>query len=400
MTVVDAGQAAGGLSRQEHEAAMAAYLAGGEARAEAAGNRGPVRFGADGKLHPDIVAAYWRQGFYVFTGVVGPEELAELRADAMEMIERAPVRKGADVDAQGRPALGRGFAVEPYLLIPPLSDPWGGTKALGGRHEEKMDEPVPDADAPEAVPYLMFGMCQAMPSGSGLRVYGHPHLLAIAAAINGDDFVPYNDAIFVKQPGLGGSVAWHQDGVTHWDNPSWDEGIHGFNFQVQLYETTAANALWVVPGTHKAGKVDIKGRVAANGGSTLLPDAIPLLCQPGDVTVVNRQTLHGSFANSSPDIRVSLTFGFHRRSSVLGVAGKLALKGDDVDWKPGPVYDERRVHDRSAVIQMAIGARHQRFPDEQPYHYEPFAGREDEFVLNDETWDRWIKDYNTKDLAI
>ncbi len=82
------------------------------------------------------------------------------------------------------------------------------------------------------------------------------------------------------------------------------------------------------------------------------------------------------------------------------MAGKLALKGDDVDWKPGPVYDERRVHDRSAVIQVAISARHQRFPHEQPFPYEPFAGREDEFVLNDETWDRWIKDYNTKDLAI
>ncbi|MGF1598843.1 MAG: phytanoyl-CoA dioxygenase family protein [Acidimicrobiales bacterium] len=399
MTVVDAEQA-DGVSRQDHAAAMAAYLAERERAARSAGNRGPVRFGPDGKLDPDIVAAYRRRGFYVFEGVVGAEELDELRADAAEMIDRAPVRTGAALDARGRPALGRDLAVEPYLLIRPLSDPWGGTRALGGRHEEKMDEPVPDTDAPEMVPYLMFGMCQAMPSGSGLRVYGHPHLLAIAEAINGADFVPYNDAIFVKQPGLGGSVAWHQDGVTHWDNPAWDEGIHGFNFQVQLYETTAANALWVVPGTHAEGKVDIRGRVAANGGSTMLPDAIPLLCQPGDVTVVNRQTLHGSFANSSPDIRVSLTFGFHRRTSVLGVRGKLALKGDDVDWKPGPVYDERRGHDRSAVIQVAISARHQRFPDEQPFRYEPFTGREHEFVLDDETWDRWIRDYNTRDLAI
>ena len=33
----------------------------------------------------------------------------------------------------------------------------------------------------------------------GLRLYGHPGLLAVAASINGDDFVPYNDAIFVKK---------------------------------------------------------------------------------------------------------------------------------------------------------------------------------------------------------
>ena len=39
--------------------------------------------------------------------------------------------------------------------------------------------------------------------------------------------------------------------MTHWDNPEWNEGIHGFNYQVQIYPTTAGNALWVMPGTHK-----------------------------------------------------------------------------------------------------------------------------------------------------
>ncbi|MGD9752818.1 MAG: phytanoyl-CoA dioxygenase family protein [Acidimicrobiia bacterium] len=386
------------LTREEHAAAMADYVRAGEERARALANRGPVRYDEHGRLHPDILAAYWEHGFYVFEGVVGEAELAELRADATAMIDGAPVRKGADVDARGRPAHGRDFAIEPYLLVRPLSDPWGGTQALGGRHPHKMTEPVPDADAPESVPYLMFGMCQSMPSG--LRLYGHPDLLAIAAAINGEDFVPYNDAIFVKMPGLGGSVAWHQDGITHWDNPAWDEGIHGFNFQVQLYRTTAANGLWVVPGTHKAGRVDIKAAVAANGGSDLLPDAVPLLCNPGDATVVNRQCLHGSFANTSPDPRVSITFGFHRRASVLNVQGKLSIRPDDLRWAAGPAYDEQRVFDRSAVIAVAIDARRQHLPDETPYRYVPFAGLEDDFRFSEETWERVIRDYNVKDLAI
>lgn len=386
------------LSRHQHAADMADYLAEGERRARALGNRGPARLDADGRLAADIVAAYRRHGFYVFEAVVSPGEIDELRLDAGEMIDRAPVRKGAALDAKGRPALGRDYAIEPYLLIKPLSDPWGGTGVLGGRHPTRMTEPEPEAGAPEMVPYLMFGMCQAMPSG--LRLYGHPTLLAIAEAINGPDFVPYNDAIFVKQPGLGGSVSWHQDGVTHWDSPQWDEGIHGFNFQVQLYTTTPANALWVVPGTHAGGRVDIKALVAANGGSDRLPDAIPLLCRPGDVTVVNRQTLHGSFANTSPDLRVSVTFGFHRRSSVLGVEGKLTLRGDDVDWRPGPVYDEQRVFDRSAVIAVAIDARRRHHPDEAPYRYAPFADLEDQFRFDDDTFDRIIRDYNTRDLAI
>ena len=66
----------------------------------------------------------------------------------------------------------------------------------------------------------MNGMCQTMPSG--LRLYGHPDLLGIAASINGDDFVPYNDATFVKQPGVGGSVSWHRQTGIDWKSPDWD----------------------------------------------------------------------------------------------------------------------------------------------------------------------------------
>ena len=44
----------------------------------------------------------------------------------------------------------------------------------------------------------------------------------MAAAILGDDFVPYNEVTFVKEAGLGPSVAWHQDGTTHWNAADWD----------------------------------------------------------------------------------------------------------------------------------------------------------------------------------
>jgi hypothetical protein len=183
--------------------------------------------------------------------VIDQAEVAALRADAQSMLARAPTGPDAKLDAQGRPAFGLDYARLPYPFTKPLADPWGGTPALGGRHPAQMAQPTPDAGAPEHVVFLMYAMCQAMPSG--LRLYGHPKLLAVAQSINGADFVPFNDAIFVKQPGLGGSVAWHQDGVTHWNSPDWDEGIHGFNFQVQLYPTTTGNCLWVMPGSHKRG---------------------------------------------------------------------------------------------------------------------------------------------------
>jgi len=34
-----------------------------------------------------------------------------------------------------------------------------------------------------------------------------------------------------------------------------------------------------------------------------------------DVTMTSRQALHGSFANTSKDWRVTVNFGFHRRAS-------------------------------------------------------------------------------------
>jgi len=378
------------LTAEQHAADMADYIETGRARALALGNRGPLRLTREGKLHPEILEAYRATGFYVLEGVIGEPELGELRAGIQEMLERAPVEPGAGVDAQGRTALGHDIKRNTYLWVRPLADPVGGTAANGGRHPAKMAEPAPASGAPEKVIYMMFNMCEA--TDPGLRVYGHPGLLAVAEAINGPDFVPYNDAIFVKQPGLGASVAWHQDGLTHWDSPRWDEGIHGFNFQVQLYRCTPANCLWVVPGTHKRGRIDIKSLVDQNGGSDRLPDAVPLFCEAGGVTVVNRQALHCSFANTSPDLRVSLTFGFHRRSSVQGQRGVLVAGADEV-------YDDARIFERSSVIALAIDARAQHFPEERRFVYQPFAGLEDEYRWSEAARPR-LHDYSQLDLGI
>ena len=379
------------LTAAEHTESMADYVEAGTKRAYELGNRGPIRFDSKGKLASEILDAYWTHGFYVFEGLVERQEIDLLRTDFDDILEHAPVDTNAPIDAQGRPALGRDFANSPFIMIKPLSDPWGGTELLGGRHQIQMSQPTPDASAPEKVVFLIGSMC--LLSDASLRLYGHADILSIAEAINGEDFVPFNDAIFVKQPGLGGSVAWHQDGVTHWDADNWDMGIHGFNFQVQLYECTAYNCLWVIPGTHKEGRIDIKARRAANDGSEKLPGAVPLLCQPGDVTIANRQALHCSFANTTPNLRISVTFGFHRRTSVLGARGGL-IQGESV------YYDEQRVFDRSSVIQLAVDARAQHYPEQRRYQYKPFADLEDQFRYTPDVVDRVLTDYPLNDLSI
>ena len=366
------------------------YVNAGIERASILGNRGPVRFEQDGTLAKDILDAYWRTGFYVFENLVDADEIRLLQKEAEMLLDRAPVDNGATTDHLGRPAFGLEFARSVYTLVRPLSDPWGGTKKLNGRHPTQMTQPEPEGATPEKVVFAMEGMCQIM--DAGLRLYGHPKLLSIAASINGDDFVPYTEVIFVKQPGVGGSVSWHQDGVTHWNSPDWDEGIHGFNFQVQLYDTSAHSCLWVVPGSHKEGRIDIK-KLVEETGSERLADAVPLYAKAGDVTIVNRQALHGSFANTSKDQRVSLTIGFHRRKSVLGARGSLATSAD-------AYYDEQRIDDRAKVIGMAIDSRAQYYANEQRFIYQPFVGREEELRFTEENWQKVVKDYNLKDLAI
>jgi len=371
------------------ERAMQAYLAAGEHRALTLGNRGPIRFDADGRLAADILEAYWRCGFYVFEGVLNVEELADIEADVGDILERLPTEKGAALDSHGRPALASDCKAPALFWSKPLGDPFGGTALANGRHPVKMFEPQAATDAPREVVYLILGSLQF--SEACLRVYGHPGLLAVAAAINGDDFVPFNEALFLKAPGLGASVAWHQDGTTHWGAPDWDEGTHGFNFMGQLYGSTAANGVWVVPGSHKLGKIDITAWVA-QAGTERLPEAVPIVAKPGDVAITNRQALHGSFANTSKDWRVTVNMGFHRRRAVLGVeAGGV--------HNAKSVYDEARIAERAKMIGYGIDARRQRFPNERPFLYKPHADAGVSYAWTTDS-KAAIKDYNLLDLSI
>lgn len=378
------------ITATEHAATLHDYLKAGEARAYALGNRGPIRYGSDGKLHPDILAAYWEHGFYVFEQVVSSEELAELRADVDRIIAAAPSEPGGDTTRDGKPAGGREFKKSPFRYAKPLSDPYGGTTLNKGRHPVAMSGPKPEDNAPEWTVQLLDGNLHFM--DSVLRLYGHPGLLAVAEAINGADFVPYNEVTFIKEPGLGPSIAWHQDGTTHWDASDWDEGAHGFNFMTQLYPSTPANCVWTLPGSHKLGKANIK-QMVADSGSERIDGAVPLVCKAGDVMVLNRQCVHGSFANTSPDRRVTLNAGFFPRSRVLGVT--TSKLNDQVD-----TYTEDRITERSRIIALGIDARAQKFPDEPRFTYKPLAGHEEHNRWTEKTRQTLLKNYNQLDMYI
>jgi hypothetical protein len=276
----------------------------GEAQALAAPNRGPLL--VHGKLNPAIAPLFEEWGFFVLEGVIGDEELEDLRADIGGLIDRAPVSKGSELDKFGRPAEKAQWNIQP-----PLSDPNGGR----GRSPAKgMRTPTPAADAPKEVPMSLQSYLPH--SEAGLRLYAHPGLLALAAAVNGNTFCPFSESIQIKLPGLGPSVTWHQDGTTHWEQP---EPEHGFNFMCQvritvlrtcpvstrtmsrqysnatpyvawqLYGSTAENGVWVVPKSHRVGRIDIPELVQKHGDR--IPGALPMVCKPGDVVIANRNCL-------------------------------------------------------------------------------------------------------------
>ena len=369
--------------------AMRAYLLEGQEKALAMNNRGPIVFENDGLLSQDIVAAYEKYGFYIFTDVLDAEELEDIKADLEQLKKRFPTAPGELTAADGSPALGADCSTLTLLWSKSLGDPLGGTELANGRHQVKLYEPKAADDAPEFAPFLLLGSLQF--SEACLRVYGHPQLLKIAEEINGDDFTPFNESLFIKEPGVGAAVSWHQDGSTHWDNPDFDGGIHGFNFMAQVYGSTAVNGVWVLPGSHTFGKIDIK-ELVQRSGSERIEGTVPLVCDPGDVIICNRQLLHGSFANTGFEPRITVNFGFHRRSSVLNVQGS----GTHSEVQ---IFDADLIAKRSEVIGFAIDARQQKYPDETPYVYKPFREKGLEYSWNEDA-KASLHDYNSRDLSI
>ncbi len=373
----------------EQAEAMRDYLIAGQAAALALDNRGPIELDASGKLAQHILDAYSKYGFYVFTGVLSDQECEDIEMDMVALKRSFPTMPDSAVDADGNPALGSDSNTPHLVWSKPLGDPLGGTQLANGRHQVKMFEPEATPDTPLASPFILLGSLRF--SDACLRTYAHPELLKVAEAINGPDFAPFNEALFIKEPGIGAAVSWHQDGVTHWDSPDFDENIHGFNFMAQLYGSTAVNGVWVLPGSHKLGKIDIT-ELVAESESERIEGAVPLVCDRGDVVICNRQALHGSFPNSGFEPRLTVNFGFHKRSSVLGVKGG-GIHSD------AQVFDEEIIARRSKVLGYAIAARKERYPDEMAYTYQPFEAAGLSFEWN-EAARHDMHDYNRDDLSI
>ena len=94
--------------------------------------------------------------------------------------------------------------------------------------------------------------------------------------------------------------------------------------------------LWVVPGSHLQWRLaPWPGRARSDEpgpqeGSALtegafpaisewLPDAVPVTLKPGDIMIVDRSSLHGSYPNRSDSRRLTFIMSFHSRVRALAL---------------------------------------------------------------------------------
>lgn len=289
-------------------------------------------------LTSEQLAFYHKNGYLALPGFVAPAEVERLRAEVQRMQDGAPARRGASQDKSGQPVDTPGdFSFKDLAKDVAGAD---GASSPNGNGQGQVLNRISNQLARSAV------MRQA---------YGNPRLLACVESLYGPDFLPFAESIVLKLPDQGSPFWWHQDGNFK-TGPVAERGV---NFGIYLYPSTEANGcLRVIPGSHTWGQVDLDALVAKHGER--LPGSIPLTAAPGDVLVHSRNLIHGSFANTSPDMRVTVYFGFHAHATVAGV------------------YTDEHIRQRMGVIPLCVQARAASglYADETPYVYQPLADEE------------------------
>ena len=248
------------------------------------------------------LAAYERDGFLTLPSVLAPAELVALREESERIIDGFPTEPGGTQDRHGRtpicqPAFG-----------PVLGDPMAQRTDPNRHSGVKLSTYTPREAESVQVPYKIGGWLAY--SHPFRQLYGHPVLCAAAESVYGPDFVPFNESMVIKRGEVAPAISWHQDGGTHWDDP---QPEHGFNFMVNLWDCDEENALWVVRGSHRMGKLDVPALQAEHGERLEGCGALPLLARAGDVTLVNRNCVSRSIEASYTTQRVRQRASWVRR---------------------------------------------------------------------------------------
>jgi len=225
------------------------------------------------ELLDGLAESFLSAGFVVVSGLVGDDDVVEIRADAVR------------------------FARGAYPVFNPQSLAEGATDN-------------------EALATMLAVHFPHWVSDVALRVVTHPGIVEVLATITGAH-LPHWDGrvkcmqsmLFTKPPGLPGQ-AWHQDErfiATR------DRSLVGAWIALDP-ATVKSGCLWVIPGSHRDGRLwptrphgNLEEYDFADESYGFDDaDAIPVEVEPGDVVFFNGYLLHRSTRNRSGHFRRAL----------------------------------------------------------------------------------------------
>lgn len=174
----------------------------------------------------------------------------------------------------------------------------------------------------------------------------HPKVLDAVESILGPNLLAWNSHWFIKEPGDGRYVGWHQD-LTYWHLEP-DEAITAW---IALSPATSVSgAMRMVAGTHKEDIVEHRdtwktGAMLTRGQELAVEvdedEAFDVELAPGQVSLHHHKIFHASPANTSNDRRIGLAVRYiptHVRQVAITDDSAALVRGVDnyMHFKPEP----------------------------------------------------------------
>ncbi len=188
-----------------------------------------------------------------------------------------------------------------------------------------------------------------------------PAVLGAVESVLGPDLLVWSVELFIKEPGDGTVVSWHQD-ITYWGMGETDEEVTAW---VALSDVSVeAGCMRFLPGSHAGGIVDHddtfdSANLLSRGQEITGVDeakAVPGPLQPGEMSLHHGRCFHASSPNRSADRRIGCAIryvtpdvrqGLHRDYAMLvrgqdKAQGWINLAGPRGLFHPGDLslYDE------------------------------------------------------------
>lgn len=251
---------------------------------------------------------------------------------------------------------------------------------------EALERRYPDGTLPRATnDYLRTNMHIVVPLATQLA--RHPAVLDAVESILGPDLLVWGCELFVKEPHSAKIVSWHQD-LTYWGLGETDEEMTAW---IALSPATpVSGCMRFVPGSHQQRIVAHRDTFAEDNllsrGQEIAvavdeAEAVPVILEPGQMSLHHGRMFHASGPNESDDRRIGLVLRFVTPGVRQQVAQRdyaIPVRGEDSsgNWvhvsPPSGIFDaaalalyEQVIADQA--VALAQGA-------EQPVNkYEPAA---------------------------